>query len=273
MTAELGRHQRGVGGDVHHPGIEVAHQAVPSVAEGRPHAGRLDPAGDARPGPLVLDVARHRPEVDAAAAERVGHLGQRAGAAVGEPGAGVERGMVHRLGRLQVEQQDGRARPLGHGDQHGGGHVGRQEPDDQVAVGHPQLLRGHGSLLRIGDEPHVDDLAVELREPLRDPARAGLQLRQQLGELGPVGTETARDQTDAGLARGDPAQTGDRGVAGVEGLAHLHAPSVRQGAGLSAGTRQPHQHPPARATRWCGSGRGRRARRPRWRCARGAPRA
>ena len=44
-------------------------------------------------------------------------------------------------------------------------------------------------------------------------------------------------------------------------------------ARLIAGRPPPHPRRPGRAGRWCGSSRGRRARRPRWRCSRAAPRA
>ena len=170
---------------------------------------RLDP----RPGPLVLEVAGHRAERDAAALEGVGHLRQRAGAAVGQPLAGVERGVVHRLGRLQVDEQHRCAAALRDRHQHRRGHVGGEEADDQVAARGAQLLGGRGALLGVGDEADVDDVAVQRPHPLGHAAGGPLQLRQQVGELRPVGAESACDQADlGGRGAGRPGRPGSGSV-------------------------------------------------------------
>ena len=96
-----------------------------------------------------------------AAEEGVGHLRQRAGAAVGQPLAGVEGGVVHRLGGLQVDQQHRGAAALGDGQRAWRRHVRGEEADDEVAVGDAQLLAGRGALLRVGDEAGVDDVGVQ----------------------------------------------------------------------------------------------------------------
>ena len=175
MTTEIGRHQRQIGRDVEHARVQVAHQAVPAVAQRPAHAGRLDPAGDLGPGALVLDIARDRAERDAGAQEGVAHLGQRAGAAIGQPLPGVEAGVVHDLGRLQVDEQHRGAAALGDRQQHRGGHVGGEEADDQITAGNPKLLGGPGAVLRVGDEPDVDDVAVQ--RGIRSLTRAALRCR------------------------------------------------------------------------------------------------
>ena len=66
VAAEIGRHESEVGGDIQHARVQVAHQAVPAVTQCGADAGRLDPAADLHPGPIVLQVARHRAERDSA---------------------------------------------------------------------------------------------------------------------------------------------------------------------------------------------------------------
>ena len=86
-----------VGGDVEHARIEVAHQPVPGVAQ---RAARTPAAWTHWPirpqARSCSQAAGDRPEVDAGAAEDVADLGHRALAAVGQPLAGVEGGVVHR---------------------------------------------------------------------------------------------------------------------------------------------------------------------------------
>ncbi len=235
MPAELSRNERRVGGDVHHARVEVPEQAVAAVPQRRPHPGRLDPPLDPRPGPLVLQVPGHRAELDAEAPETAGHLRQRAGAAVGQPRAGVEGLVVHRLGGLQVQQEHRRARTLRDRCQHAWRQVGGEEADDQVAARHPQFLGRRRSFGRVRDEARVHDLAVQFGQPGRHPARGSFQLGQQRRELRPVRAEPAGDEADAGAARGD--------------AIHGHRSSV------SAGTRPPPPRRRGRAARWCGSGR------------------
>ena len=145
---------------------------MPAVPQRAAHAGRAHPARDRAQAALLLDVARTPSGTGCRAAEGVGHLRQRAGAAVGQPLPGVEGRVVHRLGRLQVEQQHRRAAALRDRQQHRRGHVRREEADDQVAAGLAQPFRGSGSLLGVGDEADVDHFAVELAHPLGDPLRA-----------------------------------------------------------------------------------------------------
>ena len=59
-------------------------------AQHAPDAGGAHPGADPRPGAFVGEVAGDGAEGDAAALEGVGDLGERAGAAVGEPLAGPE---------------------------------------------------------------------------------------------------------------------------------------------------------------------------------------
>ena len=198
MGAEGGGDGGEVGGDVQHARVQVAHKPVPGVAQPGADAGGVHPLGDAFPGGFLLEVSGDRAELDAGPAEDVGDLGDRALAAVGEPFAGVEVGVVHGLGGLQVNHQDRGLGPLGDRQHHGGGQVGGQEDDDEVAVGDPQLFAGRGGFLRVGDEAGVDDVGVEVLEAAGDVADGFLQLRQQLGKLGPVGAEAAGDQSDTG---------------------------------------------------------------------------
>jgi hypothetical protein len=112
--------------------------------------------------------------------------------------------VIHRLGRLQVDQQHRGAGPLGDRRDHGCGHIRGEEADDQVAAGPPQEFGRLRALVGVGDEPGIDDIAVQSGQPLRDPARRLLQLRQQSGELGPVRAQTARDEADTGTPGGNP---------------------------------------------------------------------
>ena len=73
----------------------------------------------------------------------------------------VGRRVVHRLGRLQVDDQHWGCRPLGDRQHHARGHVGRKEEDDEVAVGNAQPVARGRAVDRRGDEPDVDDLAVD----------------------------------------------------------------------------------------------------------------
>jgi hypothetical protein len=74
--------------------------------------------------------------------------------------------MVHRLGGLEVDQQDRRAAALGDRDDHRRGHVRGEEADDQVAPGSAQLLRGPCPVLGVGDEAGVDDVTVQGAHPV-----------------------------------------------------------------------------------------------------------
>ena len=76
VTAQVRRDHREVSRDVEHAGVEVAHGAVPGVAQRAAHASCLDPAADAFPGARVFDVARDRAEGHAASLECVRHLRQ-----------------------------------------------------------------------------------------------------------------------------------------------------------------------------------------------------
>ena len=226
VTAEVHRHERQVGGDVEHAGVEVAHDAVPCVLESSPDAGRLDPPGDLVPGPVLLEIAGDRAERNPCPHEGVGDLGQRAGAAVGEPLPRTERRVVHVLGGLQVDDQHRGAGLLRDRQQHRRRHVGREEADDQVAAGLAELLCGARAVLRVGDEADVDDLAVELLHPVADPLGRLLQLREQVGELRPVRAEAAGDETDPGAPGDDPIEAGQRGHAGRRGVEALEQRAI-----------------------------------------------
>jgi hypothetical protein len=116
---------------------------------------------------------------------------------------------VSKVGGLQVDQQHRRAAALRHRQQHRRRHVRRQEPDDQVAARRAQLLRGDRALRGVGDEPDVHDVDVaDLAQALRHPRRGALQLREQVGELRPVGAQPAGHQPDGGAARRHPLQCG-----------------------------------------------------------------
>ena len=196
VAAEVRVHHGQVGGDVVHAGVEVAHQPVAAVAQHLADAGRAHPALDLLPGPLVTQVAGHAAELDPRAGERVGHLRQRARAAVGEPLSGVDGRVVHRLGGLQVDEQHGCVAALCHRHEHGGRQVGGEEPDDEVAAGLAQLLGGRRAFAFVGDEPDVDDLGVVAGDPFAHVSRGLLQRGQQVGELRPVRAEPAGDQAD-----------------------------------------------------------------------------
>ena len=206
VAAEVRADQGEVGGHVEHAGIEVPHQPVPTGPERAPDTRRGDPAADPGPGALVLEVAGHRAERHPNPGKAAGHLRQRARAAVGQPFTGPERGVVHLLGRLKVDQQHRGAAALRDRHQHGRGHVGGEEPHDEVAAGRAQHLGGPGPLLGVGDEPGVDDVAAQPLDPLADPLGRGLQLRQQVRELRPVGAEAAGHQAHRGGTRGDARQ-------------------------------------------------------------------
>jgi len=121
--------------------------------------------------------------------------------------------VVHRLRRLQVDEQHRRTAPLRDRDEHRRGHVGREKTDDEVTAGDAQLLRRPRTLFRIGDEADVDDVAVQLRHALRHSRGRLLQLGEQVGKLRPVGAEAAGDEADSRSASGDPLKT--RGVIDV----------------------------------------------------------
>ena len=233
VPAEVRRDQRQVGGHVEHAWIQVAHQAVPTGTQRATDAGRLDPPLDPGPRPLVLHVPRDRPERDPEAQERVRHLRQRARAAVGQPLPGVEGPVVHHLGRLQVDDQHGGTAALRHRRQHRRRHVRREVAHDQVAARDPQRLGSTSTVFGVGDEADIDHVAVERAHPLAHPPGRLLQLRQQAGELRPVGAEPAGNEPDLGAPRIDPPQAGEpldgvRSCAGGGGGHGLSAPSVRR---------------------------------------------
>jgi hypothetical protein len=96
----------------------MPHQAVPCVPQCPSDSGGLDPAADSRPGSLVLYVSGHRTELDTGSQKGVCHFRQRTGTAVGKPLSGVEVGVIHGFGRLQIDQEHGRSAALGDREQH-----------------------------------------------------------------------------------------------------------------------------------------------------------
>ena len=197
VPAELRGDEGHVGGDIEHARIQVPHESMACVPQYLPYFRRVDPLLDPAPGLLVMEVAGNRSEVDTTAAEDVCHLWQRALPAVGEPLASVEGGVVHVLGWLHVDHQDGRVAALGDRKHHVGRQVRRQVDDDHVAVSRSQPLRCRRTLRRIRDESHVDDFAVHPSEPLGHEPCGSLQLLEETRELRPVGAEASSDQADA----------------------------------------------------------------------------
>ncbi len=200
VGAELGGDQRHVGRDVEHPGIQMAEKTVAPVPETAAHRCGVHPLLDAPPGALLAQVPRHRPELDARAAEDVAHLGDGALTAVGEPLAGAEVGVVHLLARLKVDDQHRRVSTLGDRQHHRSREVGGQEDDDEVAVGEAELLRRGRRLDRVGDEADVDHVGVEPLESFGDVGRRLLQLGKEARELRPVGRQPTGHEPDAGAA-------------------------------------------------------------------------
>jgi hypothetical protein len=189
VTAKLRGHQGEIGRDIEHARVEVPEQAVPALPQRASYAGGPHPLGDPRPGALILQVAGHGSERHTTALEGVGHLGQRACTAVGEPLPGVEGRVIHDLGRLQVDEQHRSAAALRDRHEHRRRYVRRQEADDEVTPRSAELLRGVGAVLRVRDKADVHDVAVQSAQPLRGTLRRPLQLRQQVRELRPVGAE------------------------------------------------------------------------------------
>ncbi len=197
VGTERGRQQCQVGRDIQHARVDVAHQAVPGMPKRSADMGGADPPADALPRRLLTQPARYGAERDPGATEHIAHLGHRALAAVREPHSRVEVGVIHLLRRLQVDHEDRRVRPLGDRQHHRRGEVGREEHDDQVAVGHSQLLGRNDTLLRVGDEPDVRHLGIHGLEPFRHVSGRLLELGQQPRKLGPIGAEAAGDEADA----------------------------------------------------------------------------
>ena len=134
VAAEGGAVLGQVGVDVEHPPVVVTHQPEPVVEHHVGHARGVDPGVDL--GPAVGIVLQHPGdlvEVHARAAEDVGNLGNRTGAAVRQPLAGHRRAVVHAVERLvvdrrrglEVEHDDRDARALDHGQDRGRQRVGR----------------------------------------------------------------------------------------------------------------------------------------------------
>ena len=246
VGAEGGGDGGEVGGDVQHARVQVAHEPVPGVAQPGADAGGVHPLGDAVPGGFLLEVSGDGAELDAGPAEDVGDLGDRALAAVGQPFAGVEVGVVHGLGGLQVDHQDRGLGPLGDRQHHRGGQVGGQEDDDEVAVGDAQLLTGRGCFLRIGDEAGVDDVGVEGLEAAGDVADGLLQLRQQRRETGASRRRGRRRPIRCGWAGG-----GAAGAAAQPGVSGSCEGAFRHGKG----TRGAQRATPMGAVQ-CGGGAG-----------------
>src|SRR5665213_2656058 len=75
VTTEMSGDHREVCRDVEHSGVQVTHRPVTRIAQGAAHTGGLDPPIDTVPCVRVLEIARHRPERNAAPLECIRHLG------------------------------------------------------------------------------------------------------------------------------------------------------------------------------------------------------
>ena len=207
MCAELCRHERQIGRDVEHSRVEVAHQSRAGIPQSGAYRSRVDPLRDALPGAVFAQPSGHRAKFDAGPPEHVRDLGHRALSAVGEPLAGAEAGVVHLLGRLEVDNKHGRSGALRDRQHHRRGEVGGEKHHDQVAVTQPQLLGGNVRILRVRDEAGVDHFSVELTEALGYVFRRFLQLRQQVRKLRPVSAEPPGESTRSTSALTRPAAT------------------------------------------------------------------
>src|SRR5581483_1419375 len=191
---------------VEHPGVRVAEEPEPGVANAADCARRVDPVADDIPGGIAVEKRpRHRPVGDACAREGSGELGHAAGRAVREPFAGRHPFVVDGARRLQVEHDDGRLRLLHRGEHLRRGRIRRRVEHHQLHARRGELRTRLARLLRAVDEARRDDLCAELRQPALEVLLIALEPFAQAVELRPVRRQADPEHADP---RGHPLSAG-----------------------------------------------------------------
>ena len=203
MSAEHAREARQVGVHGEHAAVIVAEHAHAVAPQLRCRPGGIDPRPDPFPDRILRQIARDDIVTQSEPVEHAGHLGHRAGLAVGEPLAGHPSPVAHRvepvvvdsrLG-LQIQHDDRNAQPLYDGQYGRRKRIRRYVEEDQFRTVLAQQLRRRLGFGRLVDHPGVDNLGSRFGEPIGYPAAVPLQTSQQALELGPISVQSYSEKS------------------------------------------------------------------------------
>ena len=203
VAAERDRDLRDVRLDVEHPAVIVAQQPHAVVGQRFLDARGRDPLVDLGPDRFVSQYAGHLVKCDARARKNIGDLRHRTRRTIRQPLAGhrgpvrqtIERVVVDRRSRLQVQHQHRNAGPLHHR-QHGcRERISRHVDDQQIHVGPAARVSGLAPALRRIHQAQLLDRGAGLLQPRAHLAHVAFQPRAQPVKLRPV-----RIQPDAAQA-------------------------------------------------------------------------
>ena len=194
------------------------------------HPGGVEPCIDLVPARVVVvQHAGHLVERHARAQQYIGDLRDGTRGAVGEPlarhrraiASPVERRIIDRTFRLQIQEHDRDLRALQDGQNRRRHGVGRDVQEDDVDVRASEGVAGREGLVHGIDQAEVRDRDVRTAQSSLDPSELLLEPSLEPGELRPVRVEPDPEQPDAQLVHSRQGSIARR-LARV----HLHAVSL-----------------------------------------------
>ncbi len=117
----------------------------------------------------------------------------------GAVGQFVEGRVVNGGGGLEIEDDDGHARPLHHRQDGGGEGVSGDVKENQVHVRLAETVAGFEGLGRGVNQAEIDDFHAGAAQMLVHLLEITFQARLQAFELRPIGVQTNAEQSDASL--------------------------------------------------------------------------